>query len=91
MSPKLCGLLWVFCLVTAGVMWLAGELNPVVIVAFGFVAFGLVFIGMMCVLPGAVSHPAPKRPKMPELEKAVSTGAARPAKSVSGFTTYGPA
>lgn len=30
-------------------------------VVFGFLAFGLTFAGMMCVLPATVSHPAPAK------------------------------
>lgn len=37
--------------------WLFGALSMTVVVAFGFVAFGLIFAGMMCVLPGVVAHP----------------------------------
>jgi hypothetical protein len=36
----------------------SGSLTPLAIVVFGFVAFGMVFAGMMCVLPVEVSHSA---------------------------------
>lgn len=88
MSPKFYSFLWVLYFVLVGVMWLAGALNQVAIVAFGFVAFGVVFMGIMCVLPGAVSHPEPKKLKMKKLEKAVRTAPTKPAQAVSGFSAY---
>ena len=57
MSPKFYSFLWVVYFVAAGVLWLAGVFTLSTAVIFGFVAFGFVFMGMMCVLPGAVSHP----------------------------------
>jgi hypothetical protein len=38
----------------------SGNLTPLAIVVFGFVAFGMVFTGMMCVLPVDIAHPADK-------------------------------
>lgn len=57
MSPKFYSFLWVIYFVAATALWLAGAFTMLTTVVFGFVAFGFVFIGMMCVLPGAVSHP----------------------------------
>jgi len=88
MSPKFYSYLWAVYLASAGVLWLAGLLSLVAVVVFGFIAFGMVFMGMMCVLPGAVSHPEPKIAKMLKLEKASKPTQTRPAKAVSGFSTY---
>lgn len=60
MSPRSYGFLWILFFVSAVILWLAGVLGLTAIIAFGFIIFGLVFTGMMCVLPGQVSHPAVK-------------------------------
>ena len=88
MSPKFYSFLWVLYFVSAGIMWLAGVLTMLAIVVFGFIAFGMVFMGMMCVLPAAVSHPAPKKTKLPKPEKAFKPAGAKPARAVSGLSTY---
>ena len=51
--------------VSAGVLLLAGVFTMLTAVVFGFVAFGLVFVGMMCVLPGQVAHPTTEAAKAP--------------------------
>ena len=63
MSPRAYKYLCIaFCL-TAGLFWVTGLMTPLVFVVFGFVSFGLVFMGMMCVLPASVSHPQPAKTK----------------------------
>lgn len=61
--------------VTALVLWFGGVFSMLIGVVFGFVSFGLVFAGMMCVLPGVVSHhptkavktaPTPKTTRAPD-------------------------
>ena len=69
MSPKFYGFLWVLFAVSAGILWLAGVFTMLTAVVFGFIAFGLVFVGMMCVLPGHVSHPVAQRKKIPTVNK----------------------
>lgn len=59
MSPKFYGFLWMLFTVSAGVLWLGGVFTMLTAVVFGFIAFGLIFTGMMCVLPGTVSHHSP--------------------------------
>ena len=56
MSPRTYWFLWILFAASAGILWLAGMLTMVAAVVFGFIAFGLVFAGMMCVLPGVVAH-----------------------------------
>ncbi|MBK8302978.1 MAG: hypothetical protein IPK98_06100 [Chloracidobacterium sp.] len=56
MTPKFYSSLWALFAVAVGVVWLGGVMSMFAITAFGFVSFGLVFVGMMCVLPGAVGH-----------------------------------
>lgn len=66
MSPKVYWFLWVLYFVSAGILWVGGVFTLTTLIVYGFVSFGLVFIGMMCVLPNIVSH-------VPRREKAVST------------------
>ena len=63
MSPRFYGFLWIAFLVPAAVLWLAGSFTMMAAVAFGFTAFGMTFVGMMCVLPSMVSHPVPAKAK----------------------------
>ena len=88
MTPKFYSFIWVLFFVSAGALWLAGALTLVGVVVFGFVAFGMVFTGMMCVLPGMTSHQKSKMPKMPKLENASKPAADKPATAVSGFSAY---
>lgn len=60
MSPRFYSYLWSLFAISAGLVWLFGGMSNVVVVAYGFVAFGLIFAGMMCVLPGVVAHPTVK-------------------------------
>ncbi len=55
---------WIVFAVMAGIFVSVGAFTMLVAVVFGFIAFGLVFIGMMCVLPGEVSHMAVKQIKV---------------------------
>ena len=64
MSPKTYGFLWTLVIVAAGIIWLAGVFTLITAVVFGFIAFGMTFMGMMCVLPGVVAHPG-----LPRVEK----------------------
>ena len=59
MMVKIYGMLWLALAVLAAVIFVAGSMTLTVVVAFGFVAFGMVFMGMMGVLPTLVSHPVP--------------------------------
>lgn len=63
MSPKFYASLWVVFAVAVGVMGIGGLLTMLTGVILGFAAFGLVFAGMICVLPGTVSHPVAKAEK----------------------------
>ena len=56
MSPKFYSYLWITFFAAAILVFLAGSFTMLAGVVFGFVAFGLVFTGMMCVLPGQVGH-----------------------------------
>jgi hypothetical protein len=48
--------IWAFVLLLAGALFVAGQFTDVTAVFFGFVVFGLVFMGMMSVLPATIIH-----------------------------------
>lgn len=81
MSPKMYGFLWLVFGVLAGILFVGGVFTLMTAVVFGFVAFGLTFMGMMCVLPGTVSHPPVKKERRPAADKSAAHQAA-------GFNTY---
>jgi hypothetical protein len=58
MSQRSYGFLWILFFASAGILWLGGVFTMTAVIVFGFIMFGLVFTGMMCVLPGEVSHTA---------------------------------
>lgn len=60
MVVKIYGLVWVVGLLAVGITYLTGNLNPVMIVLFGFLSFGAIFMGMIGVLPITVTHHSPK-------------------------------
>lgn len=63
MFAKLYWSTWLAIALIAGIVILTGNFTAMALVVFGFIAFGMVFMGMMNVLPAIVSHPAPKPPK----------------------------
>ena len=65
MSPRFYWFLWVVYFVSVGVLWLGGAFTLTTLIVYGFLAFGLTFTGMMCVLPNVVSHPTVKKAKTP--------------------------
>lgn len=62
MSPKFYSYLWAIFFATAALIWVSGFFTLLTLLVFGFTAFGLVFLGMMCVLPGVVSHSHEAKP-----------------------------
>jgi hypothetical protein len=69
MSPKFYWFLWVLFFASAGILWLGGVFTLTTLIVYGFVSFGLVFTGMMCVLPNVVSQPVQKRVAKPRKVK----------------------
>lgn len=65
MLTKIYALIWLAVAFAAGVFFLTGNFTMVTAVVFGFILFGLVFMGMMSVLPATVAHPAPARERNP--------------------------
>jgi hypothetical protein len=70
MTPRFYAALWVVFGVLVGAVLLVGSMTSMAMVIFGFAAFGLVFVGMMCVLPGTVSHPPEKHETAPRAQTA---------------------
>lgn len=60
MIVKVYALIWVLGLMAAGILYLTGNLTPVWQVVFGFLTFGMIFMGMISVLP-AVTHHEPTK------------------------------
>lgn len=82
MTPKFYSFLWALYAIAVGVIWLGGAMTMLAITVFGFVAFGLVFVGMMCVLPGVVGHshePAAKAPAVKRTRSSKSEAMLSPA------------
>ena len=61
MLLKIYGLIWVLGLLAVGVFYLSGNLNPLIQIVFGFLTFGAIFMGMIAVLPFAVTHRSPTK------------------------------
>ena len=53
---KLYGLLWLAIATVALILFLGGVMTQPVVVVFGFISFGMVFMGIIGVLPSMVSH-----------------------------------
>ena len=88
MSPRTYGFLWTLVLAAAGVMWLAGVFTLLTVVVFGFIAFGMTFMGMMCVLPSTVAHSGPQKHQVQKTEAAAKPIPPQQAKTVNGFSTF---
>lgn len=56
MFEKIYFALWGLLLLVAGALFLTGTLTTMIGVVFGFIAFGLTFMGMIGVLPNWVGH-----------------------------------
>jgi hypothetical protein len=70
MTPKFYSFLWALFAVAVGVFWFGGAMSMFAVTVFGFVSFGLVFVGMMCVLPGVVGHHHETVEKEPVVKRA---------------------
>ena len=61
MLVKMYWTVWAVTAFAAAMFYVTGNFTPVVGITFGFVAFGVVFMGMIGVLPSMASHPAPSK------------------------------
>ena len=57
MSVRMYKLLWLAFAAVVGIFYVSGNLTLMAEVVFGFIVFGMVFMGMMVVLPTSISHP----------------------------------
>ena len=58
--------LWVIFCGAALLLWLVGAFTMLTAVVFGFTAFGLIFMGMICVLPTNVHREVAPREAAPQ-------------------------
>jgi hypothetical protein len=45
----------------AGILYLTGNLTPLMQIIFGFLSFGAIFMGMISVLPFVATHHSPSK------------------------------
>lgn len=50
---------WAFTCASAMLLFATGNFTMMAAVVFGFISFGLTFMGMISVLPATLAHPAP--------------------------------
>jgi hypothetical protein len=58
MQVKLYWGIWIVGILIVGGFYLTGNFTPIAAVVFGFMSFGMVFMGMMSVLPSTITHTA---------------------------------
>ena len=56
---KIYGMLWAMVAIIALLLLITGNFTLTTLVVLGFVVFGMIFMGMISVLPSTVAHPAP--------------------------------
>lgn len=56
----------------AGTLFLTGNFTMLTAVVFGFISFGLIFMGMMFVIPTTVADPAPAQAGVGSPKRSVS-------------------
>lgn len=62
MLVRIYWLMWALLILAALIIYAAGNFTMLTAVVFGFLAFGMTFMGMMSVLPGMVAHPPRIKP-----------------------------
>jgi hypothetical protein len=85
MSPKFYSFLWLAFAVAAGVLFVAGVFTMLTLVVFGFIAFGLVWVGMICVLPGTVGHEAAPVKQQAAIKRTESKSYGKPAHAFRSY------
>lgn len=61
MIAKIYALIWILGLAAAGIFYLTGNLTPVIQIVFGFLTFGMIFMGMISILPFEATHHLPSK------------------------------
>lgn len=59
MYAKIYWAIWAVTLAAAGVFLVTGSFTPMASVVFGFIVFGLLYMGIISLLPSTVGHNAP--------------------------------
>lgn len=73
MIVKIYAMIWALIALSAAAIFLSGNFTQFTAVVFGFISFGMIFMGMMGVLPSTMGHHAPakrQKPQTPSKEKA---------------------
>lgn len=66
MSIRFYSYLWAIFGAAALLLWLVGAFTMMTAVVFGFTAFGLIFTGMICVLPANVHREVAPKQAVPD-------------------------
>lgn len=72
MIVKIYGMIWAFIAMVAALFVLTGNFSELTAVVFGFISFGMIFMGMIGVLPSTMGHNAPvnmKKEKTPVIKE----------------------
>ena len=83
MLIKMYWTVWAVVAFAAAMFFVTGNFTALVGVVFGFILFGVVFMGMIGVLPAMVSHPAVRKPPAPPLP-AARADALKPSTTFAG-------
>ena len=67
--------LWFMVILTSTILFVSGEFSLVIGVIFGFICFGLTFMGMISVLPGIVHGDSTSVPAIASVPVAAKRGA----------------
>jgi hypothetical protein len=86
MSPRFYSFLWIAFFASAGIFFVSGNFSMLTATVYGFLAFGLTFIGMMCVLPSLTHEHRVHESHAPALKPA--SVSVKPEKVTSGVPVY---
>lgn len=75
MIVKVYAMLWAVIGLAAAALFITGNFSELTAVIFGFISFGMVFMGMMGVLPATIAHPSATEQIAPNLQPAASMSA----------------
>ena len=87
MSPKFYSVLWIAFFASAVGFVFTGNFSMLTATVYGFGAFGLTFIGMMCVLPGLTHQPVHES-VAPPISSNAATVNMKPEKVTAGMPVY---
>lgn len=73
MLTKIYGYAWLVFAALFLLTWVTNNLSLFSLVVFGFAAFGMVFMGMIGVLPVMVAHPAKRQTSTRPVESVTAT------------------